>query len=101
MTSAMTIAASGMMAAQASFFASVSNTAPSSGPVPQAPGSVGQPVTVSESLFPDGVTAALRSNGEPARAVVNQISASLAYKANIASFKAADKAFKTLLDMTA
>jgi flagellar basal body rod protein FlgC len=37
-------------------------------------------------------------NVDPAQEAVNQMSASIAYKANINAFKAADSALKTLLD---
>jgi flagellar basal-body rod protein FlgC len=41
------------------------------------------------------------SNVDPAREVLNQMMASLAYRANIATFKTAQQMEKTLLDATA
>ncbi|HWC63617.1 MAG TPA: flagellar basal body rod C-terminal domain-containing protein [Rhizomicrobium sp.] len=138
MTSALGIAVSGMAAASLRLVASASNVAnmesdgpvPQAGPqqpVPQTPGSVYQPLTVTQSPLPGGgVTAALAPalpsysllynptapnadaqgmvaapNVDLAQEVVNQLSASIAYKANIHALKAADSALKTLLDAIA
>lgn len=96
-------------------------------PVPQGAGSVYQPVTASLSPQTDGGVAASLTpslpgyvlaydpsapfanvqgmvaapNVDPAREVVNEVMASLAYKANIATFKTAEEMEKTLLDTTA
>jgi flagellar basal-body rod protein FlgC len=40
-------------------------------------------------------------NVDPASQVVNQMSASLAFRANLAVFKTADKTFQSLLDTLA
>ena len=138
MNSAMTIAVSGMLAASTSLTASASNLAnlQSDGPVPAtdpqqpvvpAPGSVYQPVQVTDTARPGGGVSAAASpslpayslaydptapfanmqgmvaqpNVNPAREVVNQITASLAYKANIATFKTAQEMEKSLLDALA
>ena len=138
MNSAMTIAVSGMLAASTSLTASASNLAnlQSDGPVPAtdpqqpvapAPGSVYQPVQVTDGAQPGGGVSATVSpslpaytlaydptapyanmqgmvaqpNVDPAREVVNQITASLAYKANIVTFKTAQQMEKTLLDALA
>ena len=138
MNSAMTIAVSGMLAAATSLTASASNLAnlQSDGPVPAtdpqqpvapAPGSVYQPLQVSDTAQPGGGVSATVSpalpaytlaydpgapyanlqgmvatpNVDPAREVVNQIAASLAYKANIVTFKTAQQMEKTLLDALA
>jgi flagellar basal-body rod protein FlgC len=138
MNTAMNIAVSGMLAASTGFTASASNLAnlESDGPVPatspqqpvaQAPGSVYQPVAVTQMLEPGGgvsaaVTPSLPSytlaydssapfanvqgmvaqpNVDPAREIVNQMTASLAYRANIATFKTAQEMEKTLLDAMA
>jgi flagellar basal body rod protein FlgC len=103
MNIAMNIAVSGMCAASAGFAASAANLAnlksvspvPAAGPQPQAapaPGGV-------SFAGPLGGIAA--SEVDPAREVVNQITASLAYRANIASFKTAQQMEKTLLDTLA
>lgn len=96
-------------------------------PVAQSPGSVYQPVTVAQSATPGGgvsatVTPSLPSyalaydpsapyanmqgmiatpNVDPAQEAVNQMMASVAYKANIDSFKAAQGMMKSLLDAMA
>jgi flagellar basal-body rod protein FlgC len=138
MSSAMGIAVSGMAAAGLRLTASASNVANmlSNGPVPatgpgqpvaQTPGSVYQPLTVSQTPLPGGgVTAALAPalpsyallydpsapnadakgmvaapNVDLGQEIVNQLTASIAYKANIHAFKAADSALKTLLDAVA
>ena len=138
MNTAMTIAASGMLAASTSLTASASNLAnlQSDGPVPAtdpqqpvapAPGSVYQPVQVTDTAQPGGgVRATVQPslpaytlaydptapyanmqgmvaapNTDPAREVVNQVAASFAYKANIAVFKTAQQMEKTLLDALA
>ena len=95
--------------------------------VAPAPGSVYQPVGVAQTAEPGGgVTAAVAAtlpsytlaydpsapfanlqgmvaapNIDPAREMVNQITASLAYRANIAAFKTAQEMEKTLLDAMA
>jgi flagellar basal-body rod protein FlgC len=138
MTSVMDIAVSGMNAAAMRLSASASNivnmqsdgTPPSNAPdqpVPQTPGSVYQPLAVSESPLPGGgVAAALvpalpsytllydptaanadgkgmvaAPNVDLSQEVVNQLSASLAYSANLHIFKTASTELKTLLDVTA
>ena len=138
MNTAMNIAVSGMLAASAGLNASASNLAnlESDGPVPAtspqqpvapAPGSVYQPVHVTDAAQPGGGVSTTVSpslpaytlaydpgapfanmqgmvaapNIDPAREVVNQITASLAYKANIATFKTAQQMEKTLLDALA
>lgn len=135
MIDAMTIAASGMKAAETSLFASASNIAnmqsagpiPANAPVAQTPGSVYQPVAAFDSPLPEGgVSAKLiptlpgytlaydpsapfasldgmvaMPNVDPAAEIVNQMTASFAYKANIATFKTAQSMVKTLLDATA
>jgi flagellar basal-body rod protein FlgC len=96
-------------------------------PVAQAPGSVYQAVALTQTAQPGGgvtasVTPALPSyalaydpsapfanmqgmvaapNVDPAQEMVNQMTASLAYRANIATFKTAQQMEKTLLDATA
>ena len=138
MNDAMNIAVSGMQAAATAMTASASNIAnmqnngpvPATGsetPVPQTPGSVYQPLAVSQASAPGGgVSASLTPslpgyalaydpsapfanlqgmvatpNVDPAREAVNQITAALTYKANIATFKTAEEMEKTLLDATA
>ena len=138
MDAAMSIAASGMAAAQASLTASASNVAnmettgpvPATGPsqpVPQGAGNVYQPVSATLTPQPSGGVAASISNTlpsytlaydpsapfanmqgmvaapnvDPASEAVNQMSASLAFRANLAVFKAADKTFQTLLNTLA
>ena len=138
MNTAMNIAVSGMRAASTGLAASASNLAnlESDGPVPatspqqpvaQAPGSVYQPVAVTQTAQSGGgvtasVTPSLPSyalaydpsapfanmqgmvatpNVDPAQEVVNQMTASLAYRANIATFKTAQQMEKSLLDATA
>jgi len=121
MNGAMNIAISGMLSASSSMTASASNIAnmESLGPVPaggpqqpvaQTPGSVYQPVAVSQTATPGGgVSATVQPTtpsytlaydpSEPfAQQVVNLVTASLAYKANIASFKAAESTFNALLN---
>jgi hypothetical protein len=96
MNSAMDIAVSGMHDASAGFAASAADLVnlESASPVPAAspqqqvapaPGSVLEPVAVTP---PDGGIAA----------TVNMMTAALAYKANIATFKTAQQMEKTLLD---
>ena len=101
-------------------------TSPSQ-PVPQTSGSVYQPVSVTSTTLPGGGAQAVLSstlpsyilaydptapfanmqgmvaapNVDPVSEVVNQISASAAFEANLNSFKAADRNFKSLLDMLA
>ena len=96
-------------------------------PVAPAPGSVYQAVAVTQAAQPGGgvtasVTPSLPSytlaydpsapfanmqgmvaqpNVDPAQEVVNQMMASLAYRANIATFKTAQQMEKSLLDATA
>jgi flagellar basal-body rod protein FlgC len=98
-------------------------------PVAPAPGSVYQAVAVTQTAQPGGgvtasVTPSLPSyalaydpfanmqgmvatpnvatpNIDPAHEVVNQMMASLAYRANIATFKTAQQMEKSLLDATA
>jgi flagellar basal-body rod protein FlgC len=138
MNTAMNIAVSGMRAASTGLAASASNLAnlESDGPVPatspqqqvaQAPGSVYQPVAVTQTAQPGGgvtasVTPSLPSyalaydpsapfanmqgmvatpNVDPAQEIVNQMTASLAYRANIATFKTAQQMEKSLLDALA
>jgi flagellar basal-body rod protein FlgC len=138
MNDAMNIAVTGMLAASTAMTASASNIAnmQTDGPVPatgpqtpvlQAPGSVYQPLAVSQSAQPNGgVSASLTPSlpgyalaydpsapfanmqgmiatpdVDPAREAVNQITAALAYKANIASFKTAEEMEKSLLNATA
>jgi flagellar basal-body rod protein FlgC len=135
MNDAMNIAISGMLTASASVTASASNIAniESIGPVPetgpqqpvvQRPGSVYQPVAVSQTATPGGGVSATvqpttpsytlaydptapfanlqgmvaEPNIAPAQQVVNLVTASLAYKANIASFKTAEGTFNALLN---
>ena len=138
MNAAMNIAVSGMRAASTGFVASASNLAnlESAGPVPAtspqqqvapAPGSVYQPIAVTDTAQPGGGVAATVApslpsytlaydpsapfanmqgmvampNVDPAQEAVNQITASLAYRANIATFKTAAEMEKTLLDAMA
>jgi len=138
MDSAMSIAASGMQAASVQLAASASNVAnmQTDGPLPatspnvpvaQTPGSVYQPVTVSQTAAPGGGVQASLSpslpsyvlaydptapfanlqgmvaapNVDPAAEVVNQISASIAFKANLAAFKAAQSDYKALFEAMA
>ena len=102
MNTAMNIAVSGMLAASAGFTASASNLVnlESASPVPAAspqqqvapaPGSVSQPLVANMQ----GMVAA---NIDPAQQAVNMMTAALAYKANIATFKTAQQMEKTLLD---
>ncbi len=96
-------------------------------PVPRSSGSVYQPVSVNSTTLPGGGAKAVLSstlpsyvlaydpaapfanmqgmvaapNVDPVSEVVNQISASAAFEANLNSFKAADSNFKSLLDMLA
>ncbi|HXR94716.1 MAG TPA: hypothetical protein VN718_02490 [Rhizomicrobium sp.] len=110
MNSAMTVAVSGMLAAAKSFTASASNLADleSDGPAPAAgpqqpvspvPGRVSQPSGNLASNLPASFADIEGEN--PARDRVNQITASLAYRANIATFKTAQEMEKTLLDALA
>lgn len=95
-------------------------------PVVQTPGSVYQPVAATQTTLPGGgVSAQLTPsmpayvlaydpsspfanvqgmvampNVEPFRDEVNRMAASLAYKASLNVFKAADNSLKTLLDAT-
>lgn len=138
MDSAMSIAATGMMAASVQLAASASNIAnmatdgpvPATGPnqpVAQTPGSVYQPVTVNQTPTPGGGVQAATSpstpsyvlaydptapfanlqgmvaapNVDPAAEMVNQISASFAFKANLAAFKAAQSDYKALFEAIA
>lgn len=101
-------------------------TSPSQ-PVPQGAGNVYQPVSTTLTSLPSGGVQASLSNTLPsytlaydpsapfanlqgmvaapnvdlAAEAVNQMSASLAFRANLAVFKAADKTFKSLLDTLA
>jgi flagellar basal-body rod protein FlgC len=137
MNGAMNIAISGMLSASSSMTASASNIAnmESLGPVPadgpqqpvaQTPGSVYQPVAVSQTATPGGGVSATvqpttpsytlaydpsepfanlqgmvaEPNIDPAQQVVNLVTASLAYKANIASLKAAESTFNALNTVT-
>jgi flagellar basal-body rod protein FlgC len=96
-------------------------------PVAPASGRVYQPVQVTDSAQPGGGVSATVSpslpaytlaydpgapfanmqgmvaapNVDPAREIMNQITASLAYKANIATFKTAQEMEKTLFDALA
>jgi flagellar basal-body rod protein FlgC len=96
-------------------------------PVAQAPGSVYQPVAATQTAQPgSGVTASVTPslpsyalaydpsapfanmqgmvaapNIDPAQEIANQMTASFAYRANIATFKTAQQMEKTLLDATA
>ena len=138
MNAAMNIAVSGMLVASTGLAASASNLAnlesavpvPATSPQQQvapAPGSVYQPVAVTQTAQPDGgvrasVTPSLPSyalaydpsapyanmqgmvaepNIDPAQQTVNLMTASLAYRANIATFKTAQRMEKTLLDAMA
>jgi flagellar basal-body rod protein FlgC len=135
MISAMNIPLSGMLAASTALNVSASNIAnmQSDGPVPQTgplqpvtqtPGSVYQPITVSDTPVPGGgvtttITPVLPAytlaydptapfanlqgmvaapNVNLAQEVVNQLSASVAYKANIFSLKVAQDMVNTLLE---
>jgi flagellar basal-body rod protein FlgC len=96
-------------------------------PVPQGAGNVYQPVSTTLTAQPSGGVSASISNTlpsytlsydpsapfanlqgmvaapnvDPASEVVNQMSASLAFRANLAVFKTADKTFQSLLDTLA
>jgi flagellar basal-body rod protein FlgC len=96
-------------------------------PVAQAPGGVYQPVALTQTAQSGGgVTASVMPslpsyalaydpsapfanmqgivaapNVDPAQEVMNQMTASLAYRANVATFKTAQQMEKTLLDATA
>jgi flagellar basal body rod protein FlgC len=105
MNTAMNIAVSGMRAASTGFAASASNLAnlESDGPVPaispqqpvaSAPGRVSQPLANMQGMIAE-------PDADPAQQVVNLMTASLAYRANIVSFKTAQQMEKTLLDATA
>lgn len=104
MNTAMNIAVSGMRAASTGFTASASNLAnlESDGPVPAT--SPQQPVApapgrvVPFATMP-GVIA--QPDADPAQDLVNEMTASLAYRANIATFKTAQQMEKTLLDAMA
>jgi flagellar basal-body rod protein FlgC len=100
---------------------------PPSQPVAQTPGSVYQPITVMQTSTPSGGVSAgfapvlpsyslvydptapaadaqgmiATPNVDLGQEVVNQMMATIAYKANLDSFKAADSALKTLLDAIA
>ena len=89
---AMNIAVSGMRAASAGFAASASNLAnlESDGPVPAT--SPQQPAAPPGRIVPFTNTQSM----DPAQGIVNQITASLAYRANIATFKTAQRMAKTL-----
>lgn len=98
MNAALNIAVSGMRAASTNLAASAANLANlesvSSGQqVAPAPGG-GLPVANLQGLM-------VAPEIDPAREVVNQMTASLAYRANIASFKTAEQMEKTLLDALA
>jgi flagellar basal body rod protein FlgC len=130
MNDAMSIAASGMAAASISLAASASNIANSGteAPVAGAGQTSGyQPVTVAETTSSNGgVTATVvpqipgsvlgydpsspfanmqgmvsQPNDNQAQDVANQMSAVIAYKANIASFKAAENTEQMLLNAIA
>jgi flagellar basal-body rod protein FlgC len=111
MDSVMAMAASGMAAASASLTASASSIASmeTTGPVP-----AGGATAVTSSALPSytlaydpsapfanlqGMVAA--PNVDPVAQSVNLISASVAFRANLAVLEAADKDFKTLLDTLA
>lgn len=97
MNAAMNIAVSGMRAASTSFAASAANLANLESVSP------GQQVTPAPGSVPFANLQGLIVAPEidPAREVVNQLTASLAYRANIATFKTAQRMEKTLLDALA
>lgn len=99
----MNIAVSGMRAASTSFAASAANLANLEGVGPVAATSPGQKVTPAPGSVPFANLQGLIVAPEidPAREVVNQLTASLAYRANIATFKTAQRMEKTLLDALA
>ena len=131
----MSIAASGMMAAQVQLTASASNVAnmqddgplPAGAPAAQAAASAYQPVTVNQATAPGGgVQTSLSSvtpgtilaydpsapfanlqgmvaapNVDPAAEMVNQLTATIAFKANLAVFKAAESDDKALFETMA
>lgn len=121
----MSIAASGMMAAQVQLAASASNIANMQDDGPA--GSAYQPVMVDETTAPGGgVQTSLSSmtpgnilaydpsapfanlqgmvaapNVDPAAEMVNQLTATIAFKANLAVFKAAESDDKALFETLA
>ncbi len=112
MDAAMAIAASGMAAASASLTASASNiaTMQTAGPAPTS----GGVTTALSSVLPSsplaydpsapfanlqGMVAA--PNVDPVAEAVNQMTASEAFRANLAVFETASKNFRTLLDALA
>lgn len=117
MDSAMSIAASGMMAAQAGLAASASNIAnmQAESPVPAAGTSMtGGGVQAAASTAPRPVLAydpsapfanlqgmVATPNVDLAAEAVNQITASIAFKANLAAFKAAESNYKALIEALA
>lgn len=131
MDSAMSIAASGMQAASLQLMASASNIANVQSDGPLAAGapaaSAYQPVTVNQATAPGGgVQASLSSvtpgsvlaydpgapfanlqgmvaapNVDPAAEMMNQLTASIAFKANLAVFKAAESDDRALFQTMA
>jgi flagellar basal-body rod protein FlgC len=112
MDAAMAIAASGMATASASLTASASNIAnmqtvepvPASGGVTTAPSSALP--NFSLAYDPSAPFANLQGmvatpNVDPVAETVNQMSASEAYRADLAAFETASKNFKALLDTLA
>ena len=99
----MNIAVSGMRAASASFTASASNLAnlESDGPVPAT--SPQQPVAPAPGRVVPfaNIEGANIPNADPAQGMVNLMTASLAYQANIATFKTSQQMEKTLSDAVA
>lgn len=103
MNAAMNIAVLGMRAASTGFAASAANLAnlENTGPVPAT--SPGQQVAPAPGSVPfaNPQSMVVASETDPAREIVNQVTATLAYRANIATFKTAEQMEKTLLDALA
>jgi flagellar basal body rod protein FlgC len=102
MNSAMSIAVSGMSAAWSRMTATAADVVQlaTGGPLPAAAqrtasssGRVSSPLAGSQIAFANSV--------DPARAMVSESTAALAYKANLKTFEAADKMLKSTLDMIA
>jgi flagellar basal body rod protein FlgC len=104
MNAAMNLAVSGMRAASAGFAASAANLVHLESPGEDSPAtSPGQQVVPAAGsvAFANPQSMVVASETDPAREMVNQITASLAYRANIATFKTAQQMEKTLLDALA
>jgi flagellar basal body rod protein FlgC len=102
MNSAMNIAVSGMRAASTGFAASASHLVnlESDGPAP-ATSPQQQVASAPGRVAPFASMQGVMVQSDAAQDVANMMTASLAYRANIASFKTAQQMEKTLLDATA